>query len=130
MRPLRKELNTALARDFPNLYRAGPYVGPDVGDGWQLIVRRLSEKLESLIAALPKNKRNQYCAIQIKEKYGGLRFYMSIATEQMYDAIRAAEDESYRTCERCGEPGVLRGQHWLFTACDVHSRGEAPTSST
>ena len=58
---------------------------------------------------------------QVKEKFGGLRFYLdSSATEKLHDAIRLAEDESYKTCELCGEPGEPRREGWIKTLCDKH----------
>jgi hypothetical protein len=41
-------------------------------------------------------------AFQVKEKYGTLRFYMSISTQEIEDLIEKAEEESETTCEYCG----------------------------
>jgi hypothetical protein len=57
-------------------------------------------------------------ASQIKEKFGGLRFYMTHATDKMYDLINEAERKSYTTCEVCGAPGEERGGGWIRTLCD------------
>lgn len=56
-------------------------------------------------------------ASQVKEKFGGLRFYMTHATDEMYDITDAAEQESEEICEQCGAPGELRGNAWLTTLC-------------
>jgi hypothetical protein len=56
-------------------------------------------------------------ASQIKEKYGTLRFYMTSATNEMYAITDEAERRSAKTCEKCGQPGKLRGQGWLYTRC-------------
>ena len=45
---------------------------------------------------------------QIKEKFGGLRVYIGYGSPQVFGRIEAAELESLRTCENCGEPGKLR----------------------
>ena len=37
-------------------------------------------------------------AVQIKEKFGGLRFYVQAATDKHYNYISFAESMSYRTC--------------------------------
>lgn len=45
--------------------------------------------------------------LQVKEKFGGLRFY--IAGERAIDLdllVDAAEAQSFHTCELCGEHGV------------------------
>lgn len=57
-------------------------------------------------------------AMQVKEKYGTLCFYMTSSTDEMEDAISEAEAKSAVTCEDCGQPGVLRGGGWLRTLCD------------
>lgn len=43
---------------------------------------------------------------QVKEKFGGLRFYTTGAIDAGFQLlIEAAEEYSYRTCEDCGEHG-------------------------
>lgn len=65
-------------------------------------------------------------ASQVKEKFGTLRFYMTCETKEMSEAIRVAEEESARTCERCGMPGEQRGGGWVLTLCDrCHNEQEA-----
>lgn len=63
-------------------------------------------------------------ASQVKEKYGGLRFYLSgYPIQSEIDAkvtayINFAEAMSYVTCEDCGAPGKQQGKHWVSTICD------------
>ncbi len=59
-------------------------------------------------------------AVQVKEKYGTLRFYMSHCNDEIDEAIRTAEDKSETTCETCGSTGELRNTGWLVTLCDEH----------
>lgn len=62
-------------------------------------------------------------ASQIKEKFGGLRFYLTSGTEEMYKICSEAESKSYKTCEQCGNPGKVRDGGWILTLCDsCHSR--------
>jgi hypothetical protein len=57
--------------------------------------------------------------LQVKEKFGGLRFYVDAAPADLHDKIEAAEAESLRTCELCGEAGVTRNiKGWLRTVCE------------
>ena len=56
---------------------------------------------------------------QIKEKFGGLRFYTSFGTDDLYTLIRKAEEECSNTCEICSEPGKLCGGGWFMTLCEV-----------
>ena len=54
----------------------------------------------------------------MKEKFGGLRFYMTCDTDEIFDLISEAEALSYKTCEECGKPGEERGGGWIHTLCD------------
>ena len=60
-------------------------------------------------------------AVQVKEKFGGLRFYVQAATDEHYRYITFAESMSYRTCEDCGAPGKTYTDGWHTTLCDVHA---------
>jgi len=65
-------------------------------------------------------------ASQVKEKFGGLRFYTNGYTDEVSGMIRMAEAMSYRTCEECGSPGRSNSYGWISTLCDTHrlERGE------
>ena len=63
----------------------------------------------------------QVVAVQVKEKFGGLRFYVNGATEEMYNFISFAESMSYKTCEVCGSPGKTYTDGWHQTLCDIHA---------
>ena len=76
--------------------------GVECGTGWKPLLERLSEMLEGMISKLPKNERRHTFAVQVKQKLGDLRFYLSCSTDAMEDAIREATEESARTCELCG----------------------------
>jgi len=92
-------------------------------DGWADVIDRLCAKLEPLIAAEPDpDTRDALRAFQVKEKFGGLRFYTwSTTTPAIARAISDAERESEITCEICGAPGGLRklGPWLLKTLCDA-----------
>ena len=60
-------------------------------------------------------------AVQVKEKYGGLRFYVRAATDKHYQYITFAESMSYRTCGECGAPGKTYTDGWHMTLCDIHA---------
>jgi hypothetical protein len=63
---------------------------------------------------------------QIKEKFGGLEFYIGSASTKVFEIIRKYNKLSYETCEVCGEPAELRddcgwhGSRWFKTMCDKH----------
>lgn len=91
------------------------YLG--VGEGW----RKLVEPLIDLC------KAEGVDILQIKEKFGGLRFYVGSAGQKVYDAIDDAERASFTICEECGEPGKpVDTSGWTKTACEAHSAGSEP----
>lgn len=56
---------------------------------------------------------------QVKEKFGGLRFYLDESNKQIEDRISKAEDDSFNTCETCGDPGKSRTKnYWIKTLCN------------
>lgn len=122
---MKTELDEALCRDFPLLYKdrhndkTCMIYGFSCGDGWESIIRKLSEKLERMIIALPEDEKKNYYATQVKEKFGGLRCYMSRQTPEMTQVITEAEDECWKTCETCGKPGKsVSHRGWLRTSCE------------
>jgi hypothetical protein len=88
--------------------------GFDTGEGWF----RLIDQLSADITALDEKNGSTTIAVQVKEKFGGLRFYIQSGSDAAYDLIDAAEEESLKTCETCGEPGTTRGGGWISTLCD------------
>lgn len=93
--------------------------GFECGDGWFDIIDAASAKLEAINRGLGKEK---IVAEQVKEKFGGLRYYLSAppsVCDQAYAIAAEAEHASEKTCEACGKPGVLRNiKFWLTTLCD------------
>lgn len=89
-----------------------PRCGAGCGEGWWPILHRLCAELANL--DLPDG----FAIEQIKEKFGGLRVYVSQYNDGIDAAIRAAESDAWRTCETCGEPGKLRNEGWAKVRCD------------
>lgn len=74
---------------------------------------------EPLIA---RCKAENVSILQIKEKWGGLRFYVGPASKDLCDAIDEAEKRSFTICEECGEQGKVRSGGWVRTLCDEHAK--------
>jgi hypothetical protein len=98
-----------LTSRYPRLYSYTRVL--DVGPGWLPLIEELSAKLEPLC-------NDEVFAVQVKEKYGTLRFYMSCYTSEVERMIEDAEHRSQFICMGCGEPGQLRGGGWIETLCD------------
>jgi hypothetical protein len=88
------------------------------GDGRFDILWRLCEELEPLVAELEKQTGQQFEVLQVKEKFGGLRFYVNHSTDAISQRIRTARIESLQTCELCGKPGQLFQSPWSGVRCD------------
>jgi hypothetical protein len=55
---------------------------------------------------------------QIKEKFGGLRFYYSGGDNEISGMTRLAESLSYKICEKCGTTlNVGQTKGWIYTCC-------------
>jgi len=62
----------------------------------------------------------QVVIAQIKEKFGGLRFYYDGGDDYISGMVTMAETWAGSTCETCGEKGTRRGGGWIRTLCDTH----------
>jgi hypothetical protein len=68
-------------------------------DGWFDLLWRLCEDLEPLVAEFEQETGSQFEVLQVKEKFGGLRFYVNHANDSIRQRIGIAADESFHTCE-------------------------------
>ena len=88
-------------------------------DGWMPLL----EKLFDDIALLDTEKAIRI--FQVKEKFGGLRFYIEFAipvtkeySDSIHHLVTKAEDASYNTCEKCGtSPATQTTKGWITTLC-------------
>jgi hypothetical protein len=96
--------------DRPQIKERGAF---GVSNGWLGLIKEMMEDI------IQMGWDKQVC--QVKEKFGGLRFYINSASNEVHDRITQAEKLSYDVCETCGEPGKLRNDiGWYTTLCDTH----------
>ena len=58
--------------------------------------------------------------LQIKEKFGTLRVYITDGTDEDYLLIEKAEKKSSTICEICGQPGsTCYAWGWIKTMCPL-----------
>lgn len=81
-------------------------------------IERAEEAMENDIDITPKVTWIEIQ--QIKEKFGGLRFYYQGGDDQISGMVRMAELWAGHTCETCGERGKRRDGGWIRTLCDKH----------
>ena len=119
-----EEFSKRMTERFPKIF-AGQYGGFAVGPGWWPIIESLCANIQSHTDWWNKNRETrpvveQVVVEQIKEKFGGLRFYYSGGDDQISGMVRMAEAWADRSCEECGAPGTSGGQGWIKTLCPTH----------
>lgn len=106
---------------YDRIFTHSPFV--DCDSGWFTIIDELSGELNEIAK---QYHNNTISVVQIKEKFGGLRYYVDYADglpeEEIFEIeqiIRRYENLSYKTCQRCGKDGDLcaRRAYWVSTLC-------------
>jgi len=113
--------------------------GIAVGHGWFYLIDTLCEKIQHHIDnppwVLKKDGSGNYeepkeptvkqvVALQVKEKFSGLRFYYSGGDEYIHGLVDITEELSYRICEKCGKMNNEVGRNskeWIVTTCKEHA---------
>lgn len=92
-----------------------------VGPGWERLINDAYNIMD---------RYNGIVTIdQVKEKFGGLRIYISWHIDDDWEAdadldtlvecLRVIEDVSHHVCEECGNLGInQRIKGWYYTLCD------------
>jgi hypothetical protein len=100
------------------------YGGFCVDKGWYPILDALCGEIQHYLNW--RNAKNeevpQVIVQQIKEKFGGLRFYYDGGDEAVHRMVRMAEVWADHTCEVCGNRGHERSGSWIKTLCDDHAK--------
>ena len=93
-----------------------PMFGFECGIGWYDILDGL---LNGIYEHLKISNLQNFQIVQVKEKFGGLRFYVHGADDAIHALIRDAENLSYSTCELCGSRENVKMSHgWIKVACE------------
>lgn len=114
----------SMEEKYPKMF-SQPYGGFAVGKGWWPIIESLCANIQSHTDWWNKNHEKhpiveQVVVEQVKEKFGGLRFYYEGGDDQISGMVRMAEAWAGHSCEECGAPGKLGGQGWIRTLCPTH----------
>jgi hypothetical protein len=110
-----------MEEQYPKMF-SGRYGGFAVGQGWYPILEALCANIQSHIDWANRDSEvvPQVVVEQIKEKFGGLRFYYQGGDEQIHGMVRMAEAWAANCCEDCCAPGKRRSGGWIRTLCDLH----------
>lgn len=124
---MNKKLEDVFVKEFPIMFKdmygdrgqTCLSFGIECCDGWFDLIHNLCKEIQ---AELEKEGQvENFKVLQVKEKFGTLRFYCSGRTDTIQGLIFMAEEQSAVTCERCGKTGTLRKGGWLATLCDEHA---------
>jgi hypothetical protein len=109
-RKLIAEIKDALAKD------------PASMEKWEL-EHYTEDKLNAAIRALEVYEADIPIAVQVKEKFGGLRFYVHGCSVEHDDIINYAERMSYYICETCSTMAGVQSYPigWVRTLCVKHA---------
>jgi hypothetical protein len=141
---MKDELDKILCERYPKIFRDRNKNMQETcmcwgfchGDGWFGILDAACKNIQNHADTKRKqepfasmtdeefDELHQPVASQVKEKFGGLRFYIDNADDYVYGIVSMAESMSYRTCESCGSPGTKRGKSWIKTLCDSCDKSE------
>jgi hypothetical protein len=126
------ELEERLFNKWPRIFRKeanedySSFGYLEVSDGWYDLIDSLCETIQCHAdnARYRHEKSGETWfephATQVKEKWGGLRFYVGGSDDFIMGAITQAEAMSFKICEVCGKPGVKRHSAWVRTLCTDH----------
>jgi hypothetical protein len=129
---MKLELQNKLFEKYPKIFRQKDLSmfetsmcwGFDCGDGWYNIIDTLCYQIQWHIEHnLKKYEAPEVAnveATQVKEKFGGLRFYYIGGNDFINGLITMAEGLSKKTCEECGAPGTQSEGWWVSTLCQPH----------
>ena len=93
--------------------------GWECGKGWFPMLTELSDKLDAIFREKYLESMESFEVLQVKEKFGTLRFYVSSAPDEIYELIDEYEKKSGTICETCGKTGTLKESHgWFMTVCE------------
>jgi hypothetical protein len=89
----------------------------DVEPGWYQLVLDCHKEL---LAVNP-----HYTIVQIKQKFGQLRYYINGNDAMTDNIIYNYENKSVVICERCGDPGSTSKvfNFYMQTLCENHQKG-------
>ena len=129
-----KQKNKELLEKYPWLYPVSEYTGKrlenydysftwmdDIPLGWNIAFGK--QMVEELGALLEKyNYQDEYSICQIKEKFGGLRWYDNGFPTEGYEEYKEwldkYEELSFKTCIDCGKPAKYFTRGWITPICE------------
>ena len=86
-------------------------------DGWRKAFGlQMCEELKQELIRI--NKIDEFRIVQIKEKFGELRFYTNWVTDEIEAIINKYTELSRKTCINCGKPATVITTGWISPFCN------------
>ena len=104
-------------KEIKNIFTPIELFGIECGKGWEKLYKPLINYIEKFNK--DKNETEQIQILQIKEKFGQLRFYVNFTTLELYEMIRNAERKSWDVCETCGNEKYVGHTHHYISICCI-----------
>ena len=132
---MKQELQDKLFNKYPKIFRQKDLPmqetamcwGICVCDGWYDLIDNLCMQIQHHInwtnIGPRENEKSEllwFEATQVKEKFGGLRFYYDGGDDFISGMVTLAESMSYHICEVCGDSGKQTEEKWATTRCEKH----------
>ena len=122
-----EQFENEMKSKYPKMF-SQPFGGFAIGKGWYPIIDSLCRQIQHHVEWKQEQKEKyrrgsgceQVVVLQIKEKFGGLRFYYRGGDDVVDGMVRMAESWAGHSCEECGNVGKHRGGGWIRTLCDLH----------
>lgn len=93
-----------------------------IPEGWRKAFgMEMCQEIEDALEA--DGIQDDYYPVQIKEKYGTLRWYGNFTTEKLEKILRKYENLSEKTCIICGAPATKYTINWISPYCDECAQG-------
>lgn len=87
--------------------------------GWRKFFgEQLAQEVQEAINKMPIDTQHEACIIDIKEKWGQLRVFLSVSSEELEEILKKYEKLSESICCRCGNSKIARFSGWFSYLCD------------
>jgi hypothetical protein len=102
---------------YPEIFNPKPYcIGYELEEQWVSIIDKMCKNMMKYYKANPEIPI-QRC-VQMKEKFGTLRFYLEAYTDELGKIIRKAEIATTKICQFCGSKNNVKPtQPWVRYLC-------------
>ena len=140
---MKKVLQEKLFTSYPNIFKQKDATAQEscmsrgicCGDGWFDLIDTLCLRIQSRVSAVKRNIDAESArrgvtlipaklgylkceAVQVKEKFGGLRFYIVGGDDYINGLVDFAESMSHKMCSECGRKSVSQVKRgWIYTLC-------------